>query len=359
MLVFSCIMKQCRPNIVLPKTVARFFLAACFGVYGCASQKEKVSPTPSPKQQISISQELMQYSCPTGNFQGSGIAGDYNQALDIAVSQIAVQIQSSVKSVNILSKTSDIAADGSEQITENFQTKSKVSAEIRNRQDVHVFQTIARDGVVGIVACLDRNDAVKPFRMDYQSARDQLVSTMAILNATNHPLEKFTNYKNMVKAYDRYRETAMVLQSLEGDEGFGDIENDYRKALDAYNDFRSKYKIYMDGAIETDEGRFIFAEISKSIKLQSLEDSCEAGVVLELEISDPKCKEGSLGVICSELIALNGKSCAGETYFTLGGSFKGVGRRDEVEARERLLSGLSRNDFMAEWLKEINRWVAR
>lgn len=335
-------------------------MGALFLICGCASEKEVVvSPPPPPKPQIPISQELTQYPCPPGQIQGSGMAGDYGQALDAAVAQIAMQIQSSVKSVKLSTKTSDMAADGTEQITENLQMKSKVSAEIRNLQDVHVNQVISRDGIVGMVACMDRNDAAKPFRMDYQSARDQLVSSMAVLSMTNHPLEKFTNYDNMVRAYDRYRESVMVLQSLGQNEGFGDIENDYRKAMDSYNDFRSKYKLYMDGAIETDEGRFVFSEIAKSIKLQSLEDTCESGVVLELEISDPKCKEGGLGVSCSEVIALNGKSCSGESYFTLGGSFKGVGRRDEAEARERLLKGLAKNDFMTEWLKEINRWVAR
>ena len=334
-------------------------MGAFFLLCSCASEKEMVPPPPPPKPPMPISQELMQYPCPPGHIQGFGMAGDYGQALDVAVSQIAVQIQSSVKSVKFSQKSSDVAADGSEQITENFQMKSKVSAEIRNLQDVRVSQTIARDGIVGIVACMDRNDAAKPFRMDYQSARDQLVSTMAILSMTNHPLEKFTNYDNMVRAYDRYRESVAVLQSLGQTDGFGDIENDYRKAMDAYNDFRSNYKIYMDGAIETDEGRFVFSEIAKTVKLQSLEDSCVSGLVLELEISDPKCKEGGLGVSCSEVIALNGKSCSGESYFTLGGTFKGVGRRDEAEARERLLNGLAKNDFMSEWLKEISRWVAR
>lgn len=301
----------------------------------------------------------MQYPCQPGQLQGTGMAGDYGQALGIATSQIAMQIQSSVKSVNTSKKTSDIAADGTEQITENFQMKSQVSAEIRNLQDVRVNQTIARDGVVGVVACMDKNDAAKPFRMDYQSARDQLVSAMAVLSMTNHPLEKFTNYDHMVHAYDHYWESVMVLQSLGQNDGVGDIEKDYRKAMEDYSEFKSKYKLYMDGAIETEEGRFVLSELTKNVQLQSLNDTCDVGLVLELEVSDPKCKEGGLGVSCTEVIALNGKSCSGESYFTLGGSFKGVGRRDEAEARERLLNGLTKNDFMAEWLKEIKRWIAR
>ena len=330
-----------------------------FLMWGCASEKETLVPPPPPRPVIPISQELSQYPCPPGQLQGLGTALDYNQALDIAVSQIAVQIQSSVKAVNTSRRVSDMAADGSEKITENFQTNSQVSAQIRNRQDVRVNQTLARDGVVGIVACMERNDAAKPYRLDYQTARDQLVSTMAILATTNHPLEKFSSYDNLIAAYSKYQESAMVLHSLGVDEGGSEIELDYRKALEGYNEYRASYKLYMGGALDTDEGRYVFGEISKNVKLQSLEDSCGTGVVLSLEVSDPKCKEGGLGVSCTEVIALNGKSCSGESYFTLGGTFKGVGRRDEDEAREKLLNGLSRNDFMGEWIKEINRWIAR
>lgn len=341
------------------RLIAKAFALLGTGVlwYGCASEKEVVDQSPKP--QIPISQELTQYSCPQGMLQGVATAGDYNQALDIAVAQIAVQIQSSVKSENFSKRVSAIAADGNESIEENFQMRSRVTSSIRNRQDVHVNQTIARDGIVGVVACMDRNDAAKPFRQDYQSARDQLVSTMAVLATTNHPLEKFQNYAGLLRAYARYQESAMVLQSLGIDDGFGDIESDYRRALDGYNEFRSHYRLYMDGAIETDEGRYLFAEISKRIRLQSLEDSCVAGVVLDLEISDPKCKEGGLGVSCVEVVALNGKSCSGETYFTLGGTFRGMGRRSETEAREKLLKDLSRNDFITEWIKEISRWMVR
>ncbi len=340
------------------KMAVSHFLVVAFLLCSCASEKETVAPPP-PKPQMPISQELGLYSCPNGQLQGIGTAGDYNLALDMAVSQIAVQIQSTVKSVNISKKTSDVAADGNETITEKFQTKSQVSAEIRNRQDVRVNQTLARDGVVGVVACMERNDAAKPFRQDYQSARDQLVSTMAVHNTTNHPLEKFSSYDSLMRAYANYQNAVMVLQSLGINDEYGEIEADYRKALEGYNDYKGRYKLYMDGAIETEEGRYVFGEISKTAPLQSLNDSCGVGVVLELEVSDPKCKEGGLGISCSEVIALNGKSCSGETYFTLGGTFKGIGRRDEAEAREKLQGNLSKNSFMVEWLKEIDRWVAR
>lgn len=291
--------------------------------------------------------------------RGSGLAGDYDHALENAVNRIAVQIQSSVTSTSTLKTNSDVAADGNESITSSYQKESQVTATIRNRQDVRVLQTVARDGVVGVVACMDKSDAAKPFRVEYQEARDALVSVIAVISMVTHPLEKFDNYDKMVAAYARYRESSHILQSLGFNEDQGEIEENYRKATEAYIDFKSRYKIYIDGAIETEEGRVIFGQLSKDFKIQSLEESCEEGLVLELETAMPKCKEGGFGVSCSEMVALTGKSCGGETYFTLGGTLKGIGRMDETEAKANLLKNTVKNDFVVKWKKEIERWNAR
>ena len=101
---------------------------------------------------------------------------------------------------------------------------------------------------------------------------------------------------------------------------------------------RSKRELYIGGAFESEEGKILFGQIASDVKLQSLEDSCDVGLVLELETSAPTCKEGGLGVSCSEVIALNGKSCRGETYFTLGGTLNfnlvhSLPRRPEADFR--------------------------
>lgn len=306
-----------------------------------------------------MSQELEQFRCSDGSLRGSGLAGDYDQALDNAVNQIAVQIQSSVTSVSKMQTGSKVDADGRETLNSSFERSSQVQAQLRNRQDVHVLQTVARDGVVGVVACMDKGDAARPYRDDYQNARNALVSAVSVLNVVTHPLEKFGHYDTMVEAYGRYREATQVLQSLGFSNDLGEIEDSYRKALESYVDFKSRYKIYMDGAIETVEGKVVVEQLSKDIKFQSLEDSCTVGLVLELEIAPPKCKEGSLGISCSEMVALYGKSCGGETYFTLGGTFKGTGRMSEEEAVANLQKNVERNGFVGEWKKEIERWIAR
>lgn len=328
-------------------------------LWGCAS-KEVVQPAPPPPApKIPVSQELNAFACPEGNLRGAGIGGDYEQALNYAVSQIAVQIQSSVVSTSTMRTSSDVSADGNERISSSFNQNSQVTTELRNRQDVHVLETVAHDGVVGVVTCMSRMDAAKPFREDYQKSRDALVSSIAVLSMTTHPLEKFDNYAKMTAAYTNYKDALQILQSLGQNETSAEIEENYAKAIEGYIEFRSKYKVYIDGAFESEEGKVLFEQIANGVKLQSLEDSCEVGLVLELEVSAPTCKEGGLGISCSEVVALNGKSCRGETYFTLGGTLKGIGRKDEDEAKSKIVSNAAKNDFVGEWKKEIDRWLAR
>jgi len=327
---------------------------------GCSSKEVVQQTPPPPPPPPPVSHELELFNCPDGNLRGSGVAGDYDHALESAVNQIAVQIQSTVTSTSTSQVGSDVSAEGKESITSSYERTSQVSATIKNRQDVHVLETIARDGVVGVVACMDKNDAAKPYREDYQSARDALVSSMAVLEMTNHPLEKFANYDKMTAAYSRYRSSALVLQSLGATDNQAEIEENYKKALEGYKEFKSRYHIYFEGSLEAEEGSKIFQELSKKVFLQTVLDSaCEIGLVLSLELSDPKCKEGGLGITCTEVVALNGSSCKGETYFTLGATLKGVGRFDEEEAKTKLVGSIEKGDLLADWWKELDRWILK
>lgn len=327
---------------------------------GCSSKEVVQQTPPPPPPPPPVSHELELFNCPDGNLRGSGVAGDYDHALESAVNQIAVQIQSTVTSTSTSQVGSDVSAEGKESITSSYERTSQVSATIKNRQDVHVLETIARDGVVGVVACMDKNDAAKPYREDYQSARDALVSSMAVLEMTNHPLEKFANYDKMTAAYSRYRNSALVLQSLGATDNQTEIEENYKKALEGYKEFKSRYHIYFEGSLEAEEGSKIFQELSKKVFLQTVLDSaCEIGLVLSLELSDPKCKEGGLGITCTEVVALNGSSCKGETYFTLGATLKGVGRFDEEEAKTKLVGSIEKGDLLADWWKELDRWILK
>jgi hypothetical protein len=177
--------------------------------------------------------------------------------------------------------------------------------------------------------------------------------------STPHPLDKFANYEKATKAYSEYRGSFQILESLGLKEETLELEASYNKAIEEYTHFKSNYRVYIDGAYNTEEGKIIFEQISSDIKIQSLQESCEVGIILELEMSAPICKEGSLGISCTESFTLQGVSCQGEAFFTLNGTAKGVGRKGEDEAKANLLKNLSNNEFVSEWKKEINRWVSR
>lgn len=337
-------------------------LMAFLAILGCSSDEPTpaTNPSTSPKPTLSMAEELRMQKCPVGSLQGTATAEDYDQALDIAITKIAAQIQSSVTASNTAVKREQVSADGKEKIESSFEIQSNVTTQLRNRQDVHVQKTLTRDGLVGVVACMSREDAAKPYRQDYQTARDALVSSMAVLQMTSHPLEKFSNYDKMVEAYATYKSAVQILESLGFKDGYGDIEENYVKAQENYNDFKSRYKVYFEGVLEAEEGVKIFQELSKKIYLQTNQDTaCEVGLVLSLELSDPKCKEGGLGVICTEVVALNGSSCSGETYFTLGATLKGAGRFDEAEAKSKIVNSIDKGNLLADWFKELGRWVPR
>ena len=334
---------------------------------GCASQDAQPATNPSAGMQppprppkVSLMQELKLHSCPEGQLQGIGTAEDYDQALGFAATKIAQQIQSSVTAANTSIVREDMSSDGDESMRSSYEMRSRVSAQLRNMQDVHPMTTLTRDGMTGVVACMSREDAAKPYRQDYQSARDALISAMAVLDVTTHPLEKFSNYDIMVDAYKKYKAAVHILESIGFDDGYGDIEENYKKSLEGYNAFKSRYKIYYDGSLDAEEATKIFQELSKKVFLQTMMDTaCEVGLVLSLELTEPKCKEGGLGVTCTEVVALNGSSCAGETYFTLGATLKGVGRFDESEAKSKIVNSIEKGDLLTEWMKELNRWIAR
>ena len=333
---------------------------AFLALSGCLVTKEQVQQVPRPPvPRMPVSKELELISCPDGYLRGSGLAADYEQSLNQAVSQIAVQIQSSVVSVSTIQKSSDINANGDEDIRSSYAQKSQVSAEIRNRQDVRVYERISRDDVVGVIACMSRVDAAKPYREDHQKNINELNSAMAVLLMTSHPLEMFDNYEKLTLAHDRFRASLQVLESLGFKENADELEKNYADAVAKFVDFKSKYKLYISGAIDSEEGKILFEHISEGIKIQSLVDACEVGVVLNLELSPVNCKEGTLGISCSESVILHGKSCHGESYFALSGTLKGIGRKDEDEARTKLLKNAAKSEFVAEWKKEINRWIAR
>lgn len=336
--------------------IISFFLIVSF--FGCASSGPKSSAFSQESAPVSISQTLNSFSCPANNLRGSGVAANYDQALNYAISKIAEQIQSSVQSTSTMQTKSDVLADGTENITSSLDQQSQVSTELRNRQDVHILETITQNGTVGVVACMSKVDAAKPYREDFLKAKDDLQSSIAMLS-TPHPLDKFANYEKATKAYSKYRGSFQILESLGLKEETLELEASYNKAIEEYIHFKSNYRVYIDGAYNTEEGKIIFEQISSDIKIQSLQESCEVGIILELEMSAPICKEGSLGISCTESFTLQGISCQGEAYFTLNGTAKAVGRKGEDEAKANLLKNLSNNEFVSEWKKEINRWVSR
>ena len=329
-------------------TALLVLLAAC-------TSTEKPEPVKAPPVVLPpLSQELLAEGCPVGEMQGVGISNNYNGALDMAVSQIASQIQSSIRANNVSVVRSEMQGVD-ENITSTFESNVSTMTELKNRQDVHVNRTIPRGDTVGIVACMSRADAAKPYLSERQKIRDDFVSAAAVLQMTRHPQEKIRNHEKLVNAYSNYKSLSQVLGSLGVQEETASLDSDYVKLNDEFNAYRGRYGFYYGGLLESEMENAIFGDLSKNFRI-SKQDECEEGVMLHIDVAEPKCKIGGLGISCSQLVALTGSSCSGETYFTLGGTLKGIGRMSEEEALARLHSNYGKNDFVNEWVKELEKW---
>jgi hypothetical protein len=312
-------------------------------LWGCSSQ-------PAPE---TLSRQLNDDFCGIKSFQGIGISEDYNEALDIAISQIAVQINGSVQVKNTLDKRQEMV-DGSERLSSRYKMRTSVQANLKNREDVHVVKKIWQGDSIGVVACMDRGDAAKPYRSELQKAKDDFFSASNVLREERHPQKKLQLVRDIKDAYTRYRDLMMVLESMGvGDDG--SVEKEYKAFKEYLDQFKSSWKFFYAGSLENEVEKAIFSEIQKKFTL-IVAESCSEGVLLSLSLSDMDCRDGYLGLTCSQQVSLVGSDCLGNKYFSLNGTLKGVGKDGEEDARKRLAVYVKKSDFMTSLYAELERW---
>ncbi|SHG82276.1 hypothetical protein SAMN05720766_104190 [Fibrobacter sp. UWH9] len=295
-------------------------------------------------------------TCPDDtDLRGEGIDADYNQAVVLAQKAIAAQIQSTVSAATHTKVSSTEDADGHEIIKSSFDMETKVLAHLENAQDAKVVLKQPHNGKVKVVACMSRNDAMKPFRFKAGVFQDSLHLYAKTYEGASHPLQKNKTYKLGRQVYIRYVANREILRS------FGMVDEASSAATDAdyaymHNDFSqflSTYAMYFE-APENDVERSIFSVVSQNFSVVS--GQCKGGLVLKAGVLDQNCKEGSLGIKCSATLTLTGSSCEGERYFELHASAAGTGKYDEAEAMDRLNKNIGKAEWFADWRRELNRW---
>ena len=320
--------------------------------------QESVSKAVPAESQVPLSDLLQAYACPNADdLRGMGIAADANGALVIAQKEISAKIQSVVVAQTEQTRQANVDAAGNETLTSSFEAKTQVITRLQNAQDAKPIATLTQSGKYGVIACMQRSDAARPFVKEAALMHDSVMLALKTFEEQNHPIVK---NKAFITARDIYVRTLAVEDVLHG---LGvDVGRDVKAAFDSaqqkYNDFRSQYAFYYqdeNGADATaSQRRLVFERISAKYPVRNA--TCTNGLLLKLSVSPAECIEKSLGVSCSSNLSLVGSSCNGESYFTLNAKVKGSGRYDAKEAQERLNENVAKGNWFEEWTLELDKW---
>ena len=324
------------------------------------SQNANVQNTPQTvvESGVPLMEMLHSNACPNADdLRGQGIADNASSALTIAQKDIAAQIQSVVVAKTEESRHSNVDVAGNETLRSSFESKTQVITTLQNAQDAKPIITLTQAGKFGVVACMQRSDAAKPFIREANLLQDSVTLALKIFEEQKHPIIKNNAFN---AARDMYVQPLSIVSVLEG-LGFNQ-ENRVKSSFEAeqqkYNDFRSQYAFYyqMDesDASVLPQRRAVFERISAKYPVRAA--ACSKGLLLKLDVSPEVCKDGSLGVSCTADLNLSGSNCEGEPYFSVHAKVKGSGRYDVNEAKERLNANIANGDWFNEWTSELDKW---
>ena len=319
-----------------------------------ASKAETVVPA---EPQVPLSNLLESYACPNADgLRGMGSAADANGALVIAHKEISTKIQSVVIAQTEQTRQANVDASGNETLTSSFEAKTQVITRLQNAQDAKPIVTLTQSGKYGVIACMQRADAARPFAKEAALMQDSVMLALKTFEEQKHPIVKNDAFKTAREIYVRSLAVEDVLHGLGVDVG-REVKAAFDSAQQKYNEFRSQYAFYYqdeNGKNSAAQRRLVFERLSAKYPVRNA--VCSNGLLLKLSVSPVDCIEKSLGLSCSATLTLNGSNCDGESYFSINAKVKGSGRYDKNEAIERLDQSISNGDWFNDWANELNKW---
>jgi hypothetical protein len=312
---------------------------------GCASN--------TPPQSIPLAESLGSANCGSGEFRGSGIGKSDDEALNIAKSDLARQINSSMK-VSAKYRQSQQVSNGEENLSSEYESELVVEANLLNAHDARVIRIERRASESGAVVCMAKADAAKGFIERQRLVADSLglVSNTAL--STEHPMHKNVAWHRTQMLWREFIRTKNLLEDW-GIESPYSADEIYSKTREDYKNYCQNMKVFWrDTGDECSES--VFAMLSKKIKIEKSE--CSGGLNLNFSCSE-KCKSSSFGIECSFEPSLSIESCSGESYSLLKVKTPVVANdiHNTGKAKEKLLENLPKAVFFNEWEKEIKEWV--
>lgn len=306
-----------------------------------------------PKRGETVAFSLEEINCPAGFIRGSGIGESEQEAMAKARVAISSQIKLSMAVASELYEKQFLSGD--KDIFEmEYNSKMKQTTELLNAQDAKLQATKRTGNEIGVVACMSREDAAKPYLSELQQTNDSLSIAIKTALAQDHPRTK----KEAVKAAENLRMrqimAAQILQGLGKNAELQENES-YGEMIKNYGEFSSKFKIIWQGSDEQ-ISQVLVSKISSRYKIET--GACTHGLKLVPVLPEAHCENNSsYGPQCSFLPALEGRSCTDELYFTLRGQMvRGTGINDYNEAMRKLLALIPNAPFWQKWFEELDKY---
>jgi len=343
------------------KLLALIILLSMF--VGCASSSPPAPqpvpvaysiPAPEPQNIPSLSESLSLAGCGgSGDFRGVGIGRSDDEALNIARSDLAKQVNSSMK-VSSKYHQSQQLHNGVENLSSNYESELVVEANLLNAQDARVLYIERRASETGAVVCMTKSDAAKSFIEKQRLLADSLELASNIALNTEHPKHKNEAWRRTQTLYNDFMKIQNMLKGWGFESPYSEDET-YSKTKENYKNYCQEMKTFwQDTGNECSDATFSI--LSKKIKIEK--SGCSGGLNLHFNCSE-KCKSSAYGIECVYEPLLAIVSCGGESYSLLKVKMPIVGTdiHNEAKAREKVIEELSSAAFINEWEKEIKEWV--
>jgi hypothetical protein len=306
-----------------------------------------------PKKSETIGISLEEVSCPKGFIKGFGIGESEREAMTKARADISSQIKLSI-TVASEQYEKQFLSENKEILEMEFNSQVRQTTELLNAQDARLQSTKIIGSKIGVVACMSREDAAKPYLSELRQVNDSLSIAVKTALVQDHPRTK----REAAKAAENLRmRQIMAVQVLQGLGKYVELQENesYEKMIMNYGEFASKFKIiWLGGNEQTSQA--LASKISSRYKIET--GTCTYGLKLVPVSSEVHCENNnSYGPQCSFLPALEGRSCTDELYFTLRGQMvRGTGINDYNEAMRKLLAIIPNAPFWQKWFEELDKY---
>jgi hypothetical protein len=296
---------------------------------------------------------LEEINCPAGYIRGSGIGESEQEAMTKARADISSQIKLSITFASEQYEK-QFLSENKEILEMEFNSQVRQATELLNAQDARLQSTKIVGDKIGVVACMSREDAAKPYLSELRRINDSLGIAIKTVLAQEHPRTKKEAVKLTENLRMRQIMAVQVLQGLGKQEDLRENES-YEEMVRNYGEFSSKFKIIWCGGDEQ-ISQALASKISSRYKIET--GTCTYGLKLIPVSPEAFCENNSsYGPQCSFLPALEGRSCTDELYFTLRGQMvRGTGINDYNEAMRKLLAIIPNAPFWQKWFEELDKY---